>query len=110
LEFPVVFLTGLEEGFLPHKKSIYETFDIDEERRLCYVGITRAEQQLFFLGARQRRKYGKLEQREPSRFLSEIPDELVHKSVGEQPVNSSPVDEAASASSFFDNISQMFDD
>ena len=110
LEFPVVFLTGLEEGFLPHRKSIFETFDIDEERRLCYVGITRAQQQLFFLGAKQRRKYGKLEQREPSRFLSEIPEELIHKSEGEQLVNSSPEDEAASASSFFANISQMFGD
>ena len=110
LEFPIVFLTGLEEGFLPHKKSIYETFDIDEERRLCYVGITRAQQQLFFFGAKQRRKYGKLEQREPSRFLSEIPEELIHKSDGEQPDHSSPTDEAASASSFFANISQMFGD
>ncbi|SDZ96581.1 DNA helicase-2 / ATP-dependent DNA helicase PcrA [Desulfuromusa kysingii] len=110
LEFPVVFLTGLEEGFLPHKKSIYETFDIDEERRLCYVGITRAQQQLFFSGAQQRRKYGKLEQREPSRFLSEIPEELIQKSAGEQKTNSTPEDEAASASSFFDNISQMFGD
>ncbi|NOQ41577.1 MAG: AAA family ATPase [Desulfuromusa sp.] len=110
LEFPVVFLTGLEEGFLPHKRSIYETFDIDEERRLCYVGITRAQQQLFFLGARQRRKYGKLEQREPSRFLSEIPEDLLQKSVGGKPPNSTPEDEAASASSFFDNISQMFED
>jgi len=110
LEFPVVFLTGLEEGFLPHKKSIYETFDIDEERRLCYVGITRAQQQLIFLGARQRRKYGKLEQREPSRFLSEIPEDLLLKSVGEKPSGSTPEDEAASASSFFDNISQMFEE
>ncbi len=59
LEFPVVFLVGMEEGFLPHKKSIYETFDIDEERRLCYVGITRARKQLILLGARRRRKYGK---------------------------------------------------
>jgi len=110
LEFPIVFLTGLEEGFLPHKKSIYETFDIDEERRLCYVGITRAQQHLFLMGAKQRRKYGKLEQREPSRFLSEIPEDLVHRSEGELPGNSSPVDEAASANSFFANISQMFDD
>ncbi|MFK5925920.1 MAG: UvrD-helicase domain-containing protein [Desulfuromusa sp.] len=107
LEFPVVFLTGLEEGFLPHKKSIYETFDIDEERRLCYVGITRAQQQLFCLGAQQRRKYGKLEQREPSRFLSEIPEDLIQKSVGEPPPKSTPADEAISASSFFDNISQL---
>ncbi|MCF6265887.1 MAG: UvrD-helicase domain-containing protein [Desulfuromusa sp.] len=110
LEFPVVFLTGLEEGFLPHKKSIYETFDIDEERRLCYVGITRAQKQLFLLGARQRRKYGKLEQREPSRFLSEIPEGLLHEFEGEQPGNNAPEDEAASASHFFDNINQMFED
>ncbi len=110
LEFPVVFLTGVEEGFLPHKKSIYETFDIDEERRLCYVGITRAQQQLFLSGAQQRRKYGKLEQREPSRFLCEIPEELLQKSVGEQPHNTTPEEETASANSFFDNISQMFGD
>ncbi len=110
LEFPVVFLTGMEEGFLPHKKSIYETFDIDEERRLCYVGITRAQQQLFLSSAQQRRKYGKLEQREPSRFLSEIPEELLQKSIGEQPRHATPEEEAASANSFFDNISQMFGD
>ncbi len=110
LEFPVVFLAGLEEGFLPHKKSIYETFDIDEERRLCYVGITRAQQQLFMLGAQQRRKYGKLEQREASRFLSEIPDTLLQKSTDKNSATQQPEDEAASASSFFDNISQMFGD
>ena len=110
LEFPVVFLTGLEEGFLPHKKSIYETFDIDEERRLCYVGITRARHQLFLSGAQQRRKYGKLEQREPSRFLSEIPEDLLQKSVGEPSRKTTPEEEAASASSFFDNIGQMFQD
>jgi DNA helicase-2/ATP-dependent DNA helicase PcrA len=110
LEFPVVFLTGLEEGFLPHKKSIYETFDIDEERRLCYVGITRARQQLFLSGAQQRRKYGKLEQREPSRFLNEIPEDLLQKSVGELPRKATAEEEAASASSFFDNIGQMFQD
>jgi len=109
LEFPVVFLTGLEEGFLPHKKSIYETLDIDEERRLCYVGITRAQKQLFLLGAQQRRKYGKLEQREPSRFLSEIPEDLLDKSTrGESPATEE--DEAISASHFFNNISQMFKD
>jgi len=110
LEFPVVFLVGMEEGFLPHKKSIYETFDIDEERRLCYVGITRAQQQLFLLGTQQRRKYGKLEQREPSRFLGEIPEKLLQKSVGEPPRKATLEEEAASATSFFDNIGQMFGD
>ena len=109
LEFPVVFLVGLEEGFLPHKKSIYETFDIDEERRLCYVGITRARQQLFLFGARQRRKYGKLEQREPSRFLAEIPEDLLLRSdEGDAPAGTSE-QQAASANDFFSNISKMFD-
>ncbi len=109
LEFPVVFLAGMEEGFLPHKKSINETFDIDEERRLCYVGITRAQQQLILLGAQQRRKYGKLEQREPSRFLSEIPESVLEKAAEKQ-VDVSPEEEAVSASNFFNNISQMFGD
>ncbi len=109
LEFPVVFLAGMEEGFLPHKKSINETFDIDEERRLCYVGITRAQQQLILLGAQQRRKYGKLEQREPSRFVSEIPESVLEKAAEKQ-VDVSPEEEAVSASNFFNNISQMFGD
>lgn len=110
LEFPVVFLAGMEEGFLPHKKSIYETFDIDEERRLCYVGITRAQKQLFLLGARQRRKYGKLEQREPSRFLSEIPEHILQTEDSAQAVPESPEQAAQSASNFFSNMSQMFGD
>ena len=99
----------MEEGFLPHKKSINEIFDIDEERRLCYVGITRAQQQLVLLGAQQRRKYGKLEQREPSRFLSEIPEVILEKAAEKQG-DSNPEDEAVSASHFFNNISQMFGD
>lgn len=110
LEFPVVFLVGMEEGFLPHKKSISETFDIDEERRLCYVGITRAQKRLFLSGARQRRKYGKLEQREPSRFLSEIPDAVLVKANAREPVASTPEQQAASASDFFSQMSKMFGD
>lgn len=109
LEFPVIFLVGMEEGFLPHKKSIYETFEIDEERRLCYVGITRARKQLVLLGARRRRKYGKIEQREPSRFLSEIPvDRLVI--YDKQPPESTPEQQEQSASNFFSNMDQMFND
>jgi len=73
LEFPHVFLPGFEEGFLPHKKSVTETFDVDEERRLCYVGITRARNKLTILHADARMKYGKAEPREVSRFLAEIP-------------------------------------
>lgn len=110
LEFPVVFLVGMEEGFLPHKKSIVETFDIDEERRLCYVGITRAQQQLFLTGARQRRKYGKLEQREPSRFLTEIPEHLLRRSDNQQPVVTNPEQQATNANDFFSNMDQLFGD
>jgi superfamily I DNA/RNA helicase len=74
LEFPHVFLPGFEEGFLPHKKSVSETCDVDEERRLCYVGITRAREKLTILHADGRMKYGKTEPRELSRFLAEIPE------------------------------------
>jgi len=74
LEFPHVFIPGFEEGFLPHRKSVSETFDVDEERRLCYVGITRAREKLTILHADGRMKYGKTEPREPSRFLDEIPE------------------------------------
>jgi DNA helicase-2/ATP-dependent DNA helicase PcrA len=79
LEFPQVFLPGCEEGLLPHKKSVSETLDVDEERRLCYVGITRARERLTLLHARERKKYGKMEPREKSRFLDEIPVELMRK-------------------------------
>jgi DNA helicase-2/ATP-dependent DNA helicase PcrA len=77
LEFPQVFMPGFEEGFLPHKKSVGENFDVDEERRLCYVGITRAREKLTILHASERRKYGKMERREKSRFLEEIPEALL---------------------------------
>lgn len=76
LEFPHVFLPGFEEGFLPHKKSVSEGVDVDEERRLCYVGITRAREKLTILHADKRKKYGKDEPRESSRFLAEIPEEV----------------------------------
>jgi DNA helicase-2/ATP-dependent DNA helicase PcrA len=76
LEFPHVFLPGFEEGLLPHKKSVSEMFDVDEERRLCYVGITRARQKLTILHADTRMKYGKAEPRELSRFLAEIPEDV----------------------------------
>lgn len=83
LEFPFVFLVGLEEEILPHQKSIYEEFSIDEERRLCYVGITRARRHLTITRCRERKKYGKLQERVPSRFLEEIPAHLLnHQEVG----------------------------
>ena len=79
LEFPVVFLAGMEEGLFPHARSWMDDEEMEEERRLCYVGITRAKQLLYLTGARVRTIYGRTEVSEPSRFLEEIPDKLVHE-------------------------------
>jgi len=72
LEFPYVYLIGMEEGILPQQNSI-DTEQIEEERRLAYVGITRAQQQLTFSYCAQRKKYGDVTSTEPSRFLTELP-------------------------------------
>jgi ATP-dependent DNA helicase Rep len=77
LEFPYVFIVGMEEGLLPHQSSIDED-NIDEERRLAYVGITRAQKVLFMTLVKERRQYGEVSNPEPSRFLHELPqDDLV---------------------------------
>ncbi|RUO26836.1 DNA helicase Rep [Aliidiomarina minuta] len=76
LEFPYVFMVGMEEGLLPHQSSIDEG-NIEEERRLAYVGITRAQQRLVFTLARERRQYGEVIRPEPSRFLLELPQDDV---------------------------------
>jgi len=77
LEFPVVFLVGLEEGIFPGYKSISEPKELEEERRLCYVGITRAKQFLFLTCAKQRTIFGSTTYNSPSRFLQEIPEECL---------------------------------
>ncbi len=77
LEFPVVFFVGMEEGYMPHHRSADSEEGISEERRLAYVGITRAKQTLCLTSAGERSRYGKTHEREPSRFLEEIPPELL---------------------------------
>lgn len=76
LEFRVVFLSGMEEGILPHSQSRDENEDIEEERRLCYVGMTRAREQLYCLQAQERRIHGQFRQQSPSPFLDEIPESV----------------------------------
>ena len=76
LEFPVVFIIGLEEGIFPSSRSIMEHDDVEEERRLAYVGITRAEQKLFLTNAYSRLLYGRTQMNRPSRFVLEIGEEL----------------------------------
>ena len=83
LEFPVVFLTGLEEGIFPHIRSLGDPDELEEERRLCYVGITRAQERLYLCHAWSRTLFGSTDYYQPSRFLNEIPEELVH-TVGEK--------------------------
>lgn len=78
LEFPNVFLVGMEEGIFPHSRTLMNENEIEEERRLCYVGITRAEKHLFLSNARTRTIYGRTQYYTPSRFLQEVPRNLVH--------------------------------
>jgi DNA helicase-2/ATP-dependent DNA helicase PcrA len=84
LEFPVVFLSGMEEGIFPHSRTLMNEVEIEEERRICYVGITRARQKLYLSNARMRTIYGKTVMFPPSRFLAEIPAAMVEKFIGRQ--------------------------
>lgn len=77
LEFEVVFLVGFEEGILPHSRCLIDESEVEEERRLCYVGITRAKDYLYITYASQRLYFGKSSLNEPSRFLADIPQDLV---------------------------------
>ena len=77
LEFPVVFLTGLDEGLFPHSRTLMDPSQVEEERRLAYVGITRAERQLYVTNAVTRTMYGRISAYMPSRFLAEIPPQFV---------------------------------
>ncbi|MEH7245364.1 DNA helicase PcrA [Neobacillus niacini] len=89
LEFPVVFLIGMEEGVFPHSRSLMEEAEMEEERRLAYVGITRAEQTLFLTNAQMRTLYGRTSMNPASRFISEIPEDLLDGVEPEKRVNSS---------------------
>jgi len=82
LEFPVVVISGLEDGLFPHSRSRDDEAELEEERRLCYVGITRARTRLVLTSAARRRVFGEYQATEPSRFLDEIPAELIERAPG----------------------------
>lgn len=79
LEFPLVFMCGMEDGLFPHQRSLADPDGLEEERRLCYVGITRAKQTLYISYAEQRRLHGVDNYAQPSRFIAEIPDEYIEE-------------------------------
>ncbi|MFT4532590.1 MAG: DNA helicase-2/ATP-dependent DNA helicase PcrA [Candidatus Saccharimonadales bacterium] len=79
LEFPVVFMAGMEETIFPHSRSLYDQSEMEEERRLCYVGMTRAKEELYMLHAATRMLYGGIQHNPPARFLSEISGESVQE-------------------------------
>jgi DNA helicase II / ATP-dependent DNA helicase PcrA len=86
LEFPVVFIAGMEEGLFPHSRSAEDADELEEERRLCYVGMTRARKKLCLGSANRRRFYGEYRPSAPSRFIDEVPSELLER---EEPAGSS---------------------
>ena len=85
LEFPVVFMVGMEDGVFPHLRSLGEPDELEEERRLCYVGITRAQRRLYLTHAWCRTLWGATQYNPPSRFLREIPEELTRLTQGGPP-------------------------
>jgi DNA helicase-2/ATP-dependent DNA helicase PcrA len=82
LEFPIVFMTGMEETVFPHSRAMYDQSEMEEERRLCYVGMTRAKEELYMLHATTRMLYGTTHHNPPARFLSEISGESVQETSG----------------------------
>ncbi|MBI3624376.1 UvrD-helicase domain-containing protein, partial [Candidatus Saccharibacteria bacterium] len=91
LEFPVVFITGLEESIFPHSRALYDQTEMEEERRLCYVGMTRAKQELYLSYATSRMLYGGMQHNPPSRFLTDIDGEFQLNSAEQEGLNFSAV-------------------
>lgn len=90
LEFPVVFMAGLEETIFPHSRALYDQSEMEEERRLCYVGMTRARQELYMIYASSRMLYGGVQHNPPSRFLSEIDGEFQSSTSYDEPFSFAP--------------------
>ena len=110
LEFDAVYLAGVEEGLMPHQRVLDGDGEVAEERRLAYVGITRARKLLTLSGAKIRLRYGQVQRRKRSRFLREIPEELLDGGHQGEPEARSEEDQRAHARAAFDAMSALFDD
>jgi DNA helicase-2/ATP-dependent DNA helicase PcrA len=102
LEFAFVFMVGMEEGIFPHSRSLLSKQETEEERRLCYVGITRAKEKLYLLRANSRYWFGRYQQNPPSRFLDALPPELTEYKVDYQTAESSARNRRRYADEFSD--------
>ncbi len=108
LEFPIVFIVGAEEELIPHKKSVHTSSGVEEERRLFYVGITRAMKELFITYTEKRRKYGKEKLSVPSRFIKEIPGDVSVDT--DRFVKMEPEEEKAYVKSMYENFMARFEE
>jgi len=110
LEFPVVFIVGMEEGLFPHFRSLEDEAEMEEERRICYVGITRAREELYLSYCRMRNLYGRMQMNKPSRFLYEMPEELTdlfvkkQKSLRSEIKNSALMSKSTADADLYNNI------
>jgi len=107
LEFSNVFMIGMEEGLFPHSRSLTDAAELEEERRLCYVGITRAKERLVMLYAKKRTYFGTTQSNEPSRFIKEIPKDLIiYAGVKPSYEDKKPTYKANDVDKFLDNLEQ----
>ncbi len=97
LEFPIVFIAGMDEGIFPHARTLMDEAQIEEERRTCYVGITRAQKKLYLTNAKSRNLYGRTNMYNPSRFLQEIPSDCLEALHGKINVQTPTVDKRAAS-------------
>ena len=108
LEFPHVFMTGMEEGIFPHARTLMNENEVEEERRACYVGITRAEKKLYLSYAYSRTLYGRESANSPSRFIEEIPENLMEETKGEDIFEARPIKSVSNYGNYNDGYRSAY--
>ncbi|MBP3723681.1 MAG: DNA helicase PcrA [Selenomonadaceae bacterium] len=108
LEFPHIFMTGMEEGIFPHARTLMNENEVEEERRACYVGITRAEKKLYLSYAYSRTLYGRESANSPSRFIEEIPENLMEETKGEDIFEARPIKSVSNYGNYSDGYKSAY--